>query len=134
MKIDINQIPQEGLTLIEEFSPAALDLETEIVKFCTPLRVTADITKITNAVAVHLEFSCRIRTVCSRCLEEFDSDLKKSLDLNFSADKSVREIDLNPEIREEIIIDYPVKPLCKEDCKGLCFKCGNNLNEEKCDC
>ena len=36
--------------------------------------------------------------------------------------------------REEIILGYPVKFLCKIDCLGLCPKCGQNLNEKKCDC
>lgn len=45
-----------------------------------------------------------------------------------------RQIDLQELIREELILFLPSKILCKPDCKGLCPKCGKNLNVEKCDC
>jgi uncharacterized protein len=75
-----------------------------------------------------------MRISCSRCLEEFESDFKKVIALNYPVDKSDPVINLEPDIREEIIIDYPLKPLCKPDCKGLCPKCGRNLNEGNCSC
>lgn len=134
MKIDINQIPPEGLTLTEEIAPEDLDLETEIIKCRTPIKIKTDISKITNAVSVHLVLNAKLQTNCSRCLDEFEIDLKKKINLNYAADKYELIIDLDPEIRQEVILDYPLKPLCKPDCKGLCPKCGKNLNEGKCSC
>lgn len=43
-------------------------------------------------------------------------------------------IDLTPEIRDEILLTLPKKILCKDDCKGLCFICKNNLNNNSCKC
>jgi len=134
MKIDVNQIPQEGLTLEEEFTPLALDLETYIIKFQGPVKIKADVSKITNAITVILNFNAVMRIICSRCLEEFKTDFKKNISLNYPALKSEPVIDLNPDIREEIILDYPIKPLCKPDCLGLCLECGMNLNLGKCSC
>jgi len=37
-------------------------------------------------------------------------------------------------VYSEVILDLPSKHLCKDDCKGICFKCGKNLNEGECDC
>lgn len=134
MKIDTNKIPLEGLTLIEELNPKALDLETDIIKFPRPLKVKAGITRITNAVMVDLLVDGFMHANCSRCLEEFDMEFKKNFALNFQVNKLEPVIDLDPQIREEIILDYPIKPLCKPGCKGLCAKCGKNLNEGGCTC
>ena len=134
MKIDINKILLEGLTLEEEVNPSALDLETDIVKFLEPIKIRAEVSKITNAVTVNLSLSGSIHLNCSRCLREFNVALKKVLRLNYQVDRTEPVIDLDQDIKEEIILDYPIKPLCNPDCKGLCPKCGKNLNEGGCSC
>ncbi|MCI0532052.1 MAG: DUF177 domain-containing protein, partial [candidate division Zixibacteria bacterium] len=48
--------------------------------------------------------------------------------------KETISYDLNPRVREAMILILPIKPLCKEDCKGLCQLCGTNLNEKTCKC
>ena len=133
MKIDINKIPLEGLTLEEEVNPSALDLETDIVKLLEPIKIRAGVSKITNAVTVNLSLSGSIHLNCSRCLREFNVALKKILRLNYHVDRIEPIIDLDQDIREEIILDYPIKPLCNPDCKGLCPKCGKNLHPERVD-
>jgi uncharacterized protein len=150
VKIDINRIPLEGLTLEERVSPSALDLETDIVKLLEPIKIRAEVSKITNAVTVNLSLSGSMHLNCSRCLREFNVALKKVLRLNYHVDRTEpiidpstaprvngersRTIDLDQDIKEEIILDYPIKPLCNSDCKGLCPKCGKNLNEGGCSC
>lgn len=47
---------------------------------------------------------------------------------------STNEIDLNDMVREEILLHYPVIPVCSQSCKGLCSKCGVDLNEKTCGC
>ena len=44
------------------------------------------------------------------------------------------KIDLSKIVEDAILINMPVSFLCKEDCKGMCFNCGANLNDEKCKC
>lgn len=134
MKIDINQIPIEGLTLREDFTASGLDLETELFRFNGPIKAEAKVSRITNAVTVKLAIRASLHTECSRCITGLDNDFSKEFTLNYPADSSSPIIELDPEIREEIIIDYPMKPLCRPDCKGLCPKCGKNLNEGKCGC
>ena len=50
--------------------------------------------------------------------------------ISFETDK----INLAPEIRDYVQLAIPMKKLCKEDCNGLCLKCGKNLNEGSCNC
>ncbi|MCK9345377.1 MAG: DUF177 domain-containing protein [Candidatus Pacebacteria bacterium] len=134
MKVYADQIPPEGVTLEEATDPSVFELDTEIVKFKSPLRIKADIFKITNAVTVDVALHTFTTLTCSRCLKEFDVDFAKDLKLNYQVEKTDRIIDLTPDIRQEILLDYPIKPLCKPDCRGLCLCCGKNLNEAECGC
>lgn len=134
MKIDVNRIPQQGLFLKEAIEAGKMDLDTALLNFKQPIQVEARVNRITNAVSIELVLSTPIDAVCSRCLKDFTLDFRKELRLDFIAEKSRPLIDLNPEIAEEIILDLPVKPLCKMDCLGLCPKCGRDLNQEKCGC
>jgi len=135
MKIRISQIPPEGiLNLEEDLSPLALDLETDIVKFQGPIHIEAQVSMITNAVSLDLALRGVMFLKCSRCLNDFNIGLVKELQWNCQVDKNQQEIDLAPDIREEIILDYPLQPLCKINCRGLCPRCGKNLNEGGCRC
>jgi uncharacterized protein len=134
VKIDINQIPAEGLTFVEHLVPSELDLETDNIKFSSPIKLTVNVSKISNAVSVNLTWDALMHTSCSRCLNELEIDFKKNMELHYPVDKSKPVIDLNPDIRDEIILDYPIRPLCRPDCKGLCPRCGKNLNEGGCSC
>lgn len=134
MKITINQVPAEGLYLKEEIKSAQLDLETDLIRFRSPLKLAARITRITNALTVDLNIKAMIFADCSRCLSEFAWVFDKDVQLNYPLESSDVFIDLEPSIREEIILDYPIKPLCSLNCKGLCMKCGKNKNEGGCNC
>lgn len=86
---------------------------------------------------------------CHRCLTQFDYDLNVQMDTLIVLDDSeeftpeddivdvpgdTQEIDLTDFIQDAIVLAFPVKILCKEDCQGLCAQCGTNLNESSCDC
>lgn len=86
---------------------------------------------------------------CNRCLEnvktEFNVKFLKDLDFNQNSEDRIKELDETNYITEynldvdlliydEILIDFPMKVLCDEDCKGLCKVCGTNLNVKSCDC
>jgi len=92
---------------------------------------------------------------CSRCLNPFTKQKELDIMLVFkyenTRDKDAKEkeidedeinvifigdpiIDITEYLINEIMLDIPIKPLCKEDCNGLCPVCGTNLNEDTCDC
>lgn len=134
MKININQFPQEGLDLKEEIIAQQLDLETDLIKFRSNLKLKGHASRITNVLSVDLNIKALLYANCSRCFNEFEWEFNKDVQLNYPLDSSITFIDLNPEIREEVILDYPIKFLCDPNCKGLCVKCGKNKNEGGCDC
>ncbi len=134
MKIDVSKIAADGIIQQEDLMPSDLELDTDIAEFHGPIKIEADISKITNAVTVELSLNALMGFKCSRCLEELEFNFSKEMTLNYAVDKPQAVIDLNPDIREEIILSYPLKPLCRPACKGLCPKCGKNLNEGGCSC
>ena len=86
---------------------------------------------------------------CDRCLEpvktELILDFIKDVDLNVSDGEQTEELDATNYIDgyaldveqllyNEILIGWPTKILCSEDCKGICNVCGQNLNQGTCDC
>lgn len=85
---------------------------------------------------------------CGRCLEEVECvieiEVERELDFNLEegSDERIEEmsyingyhLDVDQLVGSEILINLPYRVLCKEDCKGLCFKCGSNLNKGECGC
>lgn len=77
---------------------------------------------------------------CSRCLRPIEDDLELELqELYFYPGNDTEEdaalvvderIDLEPLIRDAVVLDLPFTPLCREDCPGLCVTCGANLNDD----
>jgi uncharacterized protein len=96
-----------------------------------------------QGLIVQGDFSAEATLECGRCLIEFDRELNWDFaELYAFNEKSVSEsdlllpedqqIDLAPLIREYALLEIPINPLCKPDCKGLCPVCGENLNEVDC--
>lgn len=89
---------------------------------------------------------------CARCLESYAFDLRKEFSLVLVPEETLpprlelalddldlvyyrgEEIDVSPLVDEQIILALPTKPLCTEECRGLCPGCGVNLNSETCSC
>ncbi len=134
MKIFVNRVPAEGLYLEEKINVCELDLDTDLIKFSQPVELKGRVDRITNALTVKLNIRVTAQTDCSRCLNRFEWVIDKDLTLHYPLENSDVFIDLNPQIREEIILEYPIKPLCKDSCKGLCLKCGKNKNQGGCNC
>jgi uncharacterized protein len=148
MKIVIPDIPEQGLIIeleekisIEGFSVSAP------VKVQLAVNRAADVVMVTGSLAAELEM------VCSRCLkgvrqaqdlpvsvvyhpaEEIGSEKHglhdDEMDMGFYTGE---ELDLQELIREQIVLSVQMKPLCNEDCKGICPKCGIDLNTGTCTC
>ncbi len=92
--------------------------------------------------------SAEVKVNCSRCLKSFHRDLSTKLSVELIEEQDGLNIededdtilyqddniDLAKIVREQIIMSIPMKLLCSENCKGFCFQCGINKNEEQCQC
>ena len=133
MKIHINEVPPEGMDIEEELVPADLNLETEQIHHSGKIKAKAHVSKDRDILTVNCDISSTETQVCSRCLKEFDFNFSKRVDFIYKL-KGEHTIVLDDNIRDEIILDYPLRMLCKSDCKGLCPKCGKDLNQGPCTC
>jgi uncharacterized protein len=80
-----------------------------------------------------------LRLTCHRCLTEWDEPLAVDVTavLGFGEDEDGYELagddaDLEPVLRDALLLQVPLRPLCRSDCRGLCATCGADLNTESC--
>ncbi len=129
-----------------------------------PLHVDAKLEKIERRVRVDAHGKAELTVPCGRCLSPVSVDLPVDFELTlvprdeyedaprgkdedkgpvggtFAPEDTEEEvytgkvIDLDPLVREQLLLALPAYPVCREDCKGLCPACGTNLNERECGC
>ena len=105
---------------------------------------SAQITRTAQGLLIVTDLSATVLAECVRCL----TAIQQSLNMDFTelyafSRKSVADpefilpedahINLEPLIREYMLLEIPISPLCKTECKGLCSTCGENLNETVCE-
>lgn len=151
MKIDLRQIMPEGTEF--GFSEISQDLElnAEGFEFPEAIEVSLTATNSGDEIIIQGRSSTVVEMECSRCLDIFEEtmntkfqfviqllDIKEpqtSNDDDFVIlPKTSGEYDISDRIRESILLELPLKPLCSDSCKGLCPMCGVNLNEAECEC
>ncbi len=163
MRIEIHHIPSQGTTLhfekrAEHFATLKQLMARGECQFITPIQISLqvmpekDLFKVTGRISAtqHLE--------CARCLTGFDAPLNRRFELNYSrqifddiqTDESGEmeltaqqigmhhfkgeTIDFTDALQEQVVLSIPYRPLCRETCKGLCARCGADLNEAPCRC
>lgn len=131
MKIHVNRIPAEGLREDAVYDPAALDLDRADLRVEQPITMSAAITKAEQTLLVQAEVQGVLDVTCARCLEFFEAPLQTRSMLSYEV-RPNEIVDITEDIRQEIILAYPMIPVCRPDCKGLCPVCGQNLNHGAC--
>ncbi len=128
-------------------------MECNDFSFLTPVNYEIVVRKCEDSARLEGSIRCTLSMMCSRCLESFACTVQAVLDVDLakkSADYEAElefveedpdvyyydddEMDITPLVCEEILLSIPMKPLCTENCKGLCSICGKNNNIEDCDC
>ncbi len=122
-----------------------LNFDSHFTGKLTFIRLKDEISVLLNSAEVKIKFSCnRCLKIFTRNVEipeaereffheepKFESD---DLDDLFFMNKKRMTIDLNEMVRQEIILHFPLIPVCSRSCKGLCPVCGQDLNKVKCKC
>jgi len=159
MKIPVDDIPQSPKEV--RFSERIEDLNEAFVKgnvrdFRFPPLLDVDLVYYRSGHEVFFQGSLvgELEGCCSRCLESYVFSLDSKFDFVLNPDPpksnqkveelsredlglsyySTEEINLAPLIREQVMLALPTRPLCNENCRGLCGGCGANLNHEACAC
>ena len=131
------QIAKDGLTPFHfEAGAADLDLKS-FAENCNfdDIKIDGEIIYSGKAFNLKGTIKCKKSFICDRCLtpsiEEQVHDFNEELE---TEDVVENVADLTEIIRDTLIASQPIQNLCKEDCKGLCPICGQNLNEGSCNC
>jgi len=149
MKIHVPDIPEEGL-----LREAALPVTIQDHAKPDTAQVFVKIFRFGRRVLVEGSVKISVKVACSRCLK----DMSLPLDLTFReeylpAEESGKgneqeltnteldlgfytndELDITELVKEQILLAVPMKPLCRDDCRGLCTRCGKDLNRGPCGC
>lgn len=119
-----------------------IDLGGERVDFSGPVKITGSVEWDGVSFLVTGEVQTEVILECSRCLRTVRYPLRTAFKQKYSETGDGEDvlsargdrIDLNIPVRESILLELPVKVLCREECKGLCPLCGADRNEGECDC
>ena len=161
LTVHVDQVPIEGLSRECELDPSWFSLppeahtDGESFDVAEPIRVSFLLERSGRDFRTTLTVSTKARVNCSRCLNDFlfdvnartqftfcrilkDEPVEKEIELDLEDMESGLltgdEIDLSELVYEQIVLSIPIKPLCKEGCKGLCPMCGADRNVEDCKC
>jgi uncharacterized protein len=134
IKISVRDITSNGLNIDQSIPKEGIGLSDEEVDIKSLLNVKARLEKVDNFIVADTHIKAEFGYMCARCLEELYSTEERSYKFDFELDPTSEYIDLGEEIRQEIILANPAKVLCSKYCKGICPKCGANLNKEQCKC
>ena len=143
----------------EIFPVLAEMADADVCQFLTPIKAALRAQQIGDIVTIEGNISTVVRLDCGRCLQSFEMPLESQFALTYRQKDPVpepngskedeieltaddmgwvhyqgEEINLKNEIQEQVILAFPLRALCKPDCKGLCPRCGADLNTAACNC
>ena len=110
-----------------------------------PIKITGSVSNKASVVSLNLNIEYTFAAPCDRCGVFAQHNQTVIIDKLLATAIERQEsdtiitvpdmkLDVDEYVYSEVILDLPSKHLCNEDCKGICFKCGKNLNEGECGC
>jgi uncharacterized protein len=134
MKLNIHQIP-----------PGGMEIDTAIDSDCLGIQRSKRLKDLSPIICeLHAELSEKnlilkgsamvlLDCCCDRCLKECEVEAHSD-EVEIVIEDCPDIVDLTSYVREDILLAFPQLCLCKDDCKGLCYSCGQDLNESQCEC
>ncbi|MFC1650770.1 DUF177 domain-containing protein [Candidatus Latescibacterota bacterium] len=160
----INFSGTQNKTSVSEFDTDVLelDVQAEDITFVDGIHVVCKTHKYIDLSRLEIEVTAHAEQDCSLCAEPFRQEIKGDFSLiirhlkkgelipSFAEDDSEDieayddnliflpfgedSIDISENVHDALLLAVPLKPVCKDDCKGLCTQCGANLNISDCSC
>lgn len=151
MQINVSQQLKSNIGTIRNYEvDTIVDIDDAKVEFTGSVRLM----KTDRGILLRGTFATSLSLLCGRCLGDFSYPLKIKIEEEYFPVMDVTTglmlpapeepgsftiddhniMDISEAIRQYTVMALPIKPLCRQDCSGLCPTCGTNLNEKKCDC
>lgn len=149
--MELNLLPIlncEGRKLPIDVSLELESRKTDDFRFLGPVKVQGQVVNVGGCMELDAQGAAEVELMCARCAEPFSQTISFPIEERLKKEDPFSEEEENPDVTvlEGSVIDlgelvygslfmsFPTKPLCREDCKGLCPVCGKNLNEGSCGC
>jgi uncharacterized protein len=154
MLLDLTRYRRPVESFARTFQPHEAGEPDDAYRVIAPVELAFEVHKDKDKFRLVGTARTELELVCSRCLEPFRLPVDGPFDIRYlpaseasaEAEREIEEedletsfyrddqIDLNELLREQFYLALPMKPLCRDDCKGLCPQCGTNLNTGTCGC
>ena len=154
MKIDLKRTDNAPVAFDLKIEPDDIKLDSDLARVNGVVNVAGTVSNGEDITIIEADVSAPIVIDCSRCLKEIPESRELSFRTAYSLSEDLEEeqeveldlddlelsisdedeVDLIDIVREQIILNLPAHPLCKQDCKGLCEVCGGDLNKVNCNC
>jgi uncharacterized protein len=155
MRIEVENLTAKDLPFAHEYGVEDVELADEGARLVAEARVEGSASRKGQEVRLRGEIKTEVELLCDRCLAPARLPLAVEFDTSFIPQEveAVKEenvelreedlllstyegdaVDLDELVREQILLALPLRHLCREDCKGLCQKCGADLNAGDCTC
>lgn len=134
MRISVESIKETPVTFEEDIEAKNWDMDSFDIHFVDKIHIKCDFSRVGKEILVKTEVKTRRIISCSRCLTEVGQEVTQKFDLYYDVAQLGEYLEVDEDIRQEILLNFPLKVLCRKDCKGLCPGCGVNLNYEECRC
>lgn len=154
--IDLRALQAPELPLDRTFSAEEIRADADDFTIVGPVSLSGRLRKLEDRYQLEGTIRAELELACGRCLEPFRLPVAVDVDLTYvpqpaapPTDEGEREVgdddlttsyyrdqalDLGDMLREQFYLALPMRPLCRDDCKGLCPHCGTNQNTGRCDC
>jgi len=124
---------------------APLKFDGELIEANEKVRIVGTIKSLGDVVTIKASLKTSLKLNCSRCLDTFIYPIDIDIEERFTNNDEYRDseeiifvdsdtLDIANIVESEIVSTLPIKRLCTDNCNGLCQQCGNNLNQDACQC
>ena len=152
--LDVSQMREAHARVDRTYAADALPSDPGVYRIAAPVSLRCDVRKNRQQYRLVGRIRATLELECSRCMEPFPLAVDEALDVLFlpqgentgEGERAVEDddlstafyrdqvLDLGQLMQEQFYLVVPMKPLCGEDCKGLCPVCGTNFNTGTCQC
>lgn len=151
--LDLTTLKELPARLILEEDASRLEITAGGITALGKARAEMDVIQGDHIYFFRGEAVCEAEIECSRCLELYQDTLHGEIDFSIQevvdgrevnldelpeneliVTDNATEVDITAPMREALMLALPLKPLCRDDCRGLCPVCGVNRNEHTCEC
>jgi len=134
MRIELGKLTDQPLEVSEDIDAKRWDLDSFDIKFIKNIHLDCKLRRLGKDVLVECSVLTHRLITCSRCLVESEQEVNQDFNLTYTVSSDSDYMEIDNDLREEVLLNFPMKVLCKPDCRGICPGCGANLNFEECRC